>query len=146
MQSNIDLRTPPPSISTIANVSLKLSMRTKLSRQLWKKDRPFPPKALVGYKLYIVFLYLLYIVFIFLQPFQPLLATLPACPSLQPSLPLPPSIPPCPSLVPRPHPLTLTRRRVWYSSSNFWGLLTWHRSADGLMSSRISSLTQLLAS
>ena len=34
--------------------------------------------------------------------------------------------------------------RVWYSLSNFWGLLTWHKSADGLVSSSlcwISSLT-----
>ena len=39
--------------------------------------------------------------------------------------------------------------KTLYSSSNFWGLLTWHRSADGLVSSSfrwISSLTQLLAS
>ena len=28
---------------------------------------------------------------------------------------------------------TLTQHfvMVWYSTSNFWGLLTWHRSADG---------------
>ena len=36
-----------------------------------------------------------------------------------------------------------------HEEKGFWGLLTWHRSADGLVSSSlrwISSLTQLLAS